>query len=553
MRETQQQDEEDMSTHFCLVGNISGALHALVSHYDIAFQQAREAISLKDLQLLFAVAFLPHYILKVINNRILNKTIRRKHPLAFEETRYLMPLCKIVCQVGRLSLFVYFGEVFIVFLSGLGVDGLQEAPRLLASAVYTLWAAKTVAQFVTTIVKRTCTQQCSQRTLMIRVISLVIYGIMALLFLDANDFDVGMAMTSILTLGGVSSMVVGYALKDPMTEIVLGTNLLLNDKFRVGDVVRLPTSVGDSVNGKVKSVEWTDVVLEGNDGSIVRLPHSQLAKMRIVNMSRMEESSVSQKLTVANKGQVKIERLLGDISHEIRNSCPKLIPPCQVNLVDTTDGTNVVINIETHYDIPRLSDEYNENRQTVILTINRAVLKYNASGEKKKAKDDGHLSRSESSEIKKELEAMLSAFKEEQLNVLNAMKLQLRGSPAYSSNGIMTASMTSSGGDSTTGTASAMAIPNAGCTIPSAAVLQSPTGSMDGGGTVSTPTLTGMQSPQAGATPSPRNIVGTVPSPPLYQRQQQAQQAASQPLPMSPQPSQPKPPQSPEANPFDMF
>jgi len=93
-----------------------------------------------------------------------------------------------------------------------------------------------------------------------------------------------------LTLGGVSSVVVGsLALKDPVTEIAQGTNLLLSDKFSAGDVIKL----SDGTCGKVATFEWTDVILQGNDNSIVRIPHSQLASMRIINMTRMMDSQVS--------------------------------------------------------------------------------------------------------------------------------------------------------------------------------------------------------------------------------------------------------------------
>ena len=177
--------------------------------------------------------------------------------------------------------------------------------------------------------------------------------------------------------GGLSSVVMGLALKDPLTEIVQGTNLLLSDKFRVGDVIYLSTT---KACGRIVSFQWTDVVMEEDDNSVTRIPHSTLAKTQLVNMTRMQDSQVSQTLSLPNRGPTKIETLLQDISAEIRESCPKVNAqqPFRVSLTDLS-GDTIVITIESHFHIPRLSEEYWENRQAVLMAVNRAVVKYNQS------------------------------------------------------------------------------------------------------------------------------------------------------------------------------
>jgi small-conductance mechanosensitive channel len=169
----------------------------------------------------------------------------------------------------------------------------------------------------------------------------------------------------------------GLTLKDPLTEIVQGTNLLLSDKFRVGDVICLSST---NACGRIVSFEWTDVIMEGDDNSVTRIPHSTLAKTQLVNMTRMQHSSVSQTLLLPNLGANKIISLLQDIGTEIRESCPKVNAqqPFRVSLTDLS-GDNVEISIESHFHIPRLSDEYWENRQTVLMAVNRAIIKYNKS------------------------------------------------------------------------------------------------------------------------------------------------------------------------------
>lgn len=105
--------------------------------------------------------------------------------------------------------------------------------------------------------------------------------------------------------------------------------------------------------------------------------------MHIINLSHMTTCQVYQKITLSDKGPSEIKSLLANIKSAIRQACPKLIDdskqPFGMYLTDMT-GDSVVISIETHHDIPRLGDEYWENRQTVLMAINQAVLQYKAHG-----------------------------------------------------------------------------------------------------------------------------------------------------------------------------
>ena len=324
-------------------------------------------------------------VLRFISDQLVNKTVRRKNPLQFDDTPYLAPISKLICQVGQLGLLVYCGELFLVFLGGLGVPHLEGKPKLLASLVFSVWVAQVLCAFTSQLLDEVFKRYhsgnaqslSSRKVIYDRFIDAAIYLVVTLLFLDYNSIDVGVAIASLLTLGGVSSIVVGLALKEPVTEIVQGTNLLLSDKFSTGDTIRL----GDGSMCTVAEMRWTDITMRGSDNSFLRLPHSQLAKSRIVNLSRMPHSQVSQELKIPNKGHAKIKQLLEDIRKEIRSSCPLLIDdssePFRVHWTDL-DGDKAVISIESHYRIPRLGNAYWENRQEVLTAISRAVEKYNA-------------------------------------------------------------------------------------------------------------------------------------------------------------------------------
>ena len=368
----------------CLVGNVEAAWRAIVAESGNAFYRAERAIKVSDLGFILFLAFMPETICRFISNRIVNKTFRENNPMDFEDTPYLAPIAKALCQVGQLALLVYFGEIFIVFLSGLGVPHLADKPKLLATLVYSLYAVHVVCKFKDRLLNRAFRRlspssqrnHSSRKLLYSRALDACIYFIGTLMFLDTNNIDVGVALKSLLTVGGISSVVIGFALKEPVTEIIQGTSVLLSNKFIIGDTIRL----SDGTCGKVKRFEWTDVTMQGDDNSFVRIPHSQLAKTRIVNLSRMPCCQVSQEIRLPNRGSALIEKVLNDIKAEIRASCPKLdeSQPFFVHWTSFEKPDNVVVTIETHFRIPRLSEEYWINRQDVLMAINRAIEKYNS-------------------------------------------------------------------------------------------------------------------------------------------------------------------------------
>jgi len=371
----------------CLVGNISTAWKVLLSESGAAWQRAEAAFHITDLGVILFLAFMPEIILKFVSDRILNKTIRRDNPLEFENTPYLEPIATMLCQVGQLGLLVYFGEIFIVFLSGLGVPGFgANAPKFWATLVYSYYAINMVCRVKNRVLNRSFRrltlksqrQNSSRKLLYSRALDAIIYFIGTLLFLDANNIDAGVALRSLLTVGGISSVVIGFGLKEPVTEIIQGTSVLLSNKFITGDTIRL----SDGTCGKVQRFEWTDVTIQGDDNSFVRVPHSQMAKTRIINMSRMPCSQVSQEITLPNRGTKRIEKVLQDIKEGIREICPELMEEedtraLLVHWTDFVKPDSVVIKIQCHFRIPRLSDEYWENRQNVLIAVNRAVEKYN--------------------------------------------------------------------------------------------------------------------------------------------------------------------------------
>ena len=92
---------------------------------------------------------------------------------------------------------------------------------------------------------------------------------------------------AIATLG-VTSIVVGLALQEPLGNLFSGLVLLMERPFEVGEVIEV-----GSVSGEVKEVNWRSAHIEGIGGVMQVVPNSKLNKETILNFSRPRPSRMA--------------------------------------------------------------------------------------------------------------------------------------------------------------------------------------------------------------------------------------------------------------------
>ena len=102
---------------------------------------------------------------------------------------------------------------------------------------------------------------------------------------------VGMAMAYSIVWGGeiggaiatlgVTSLIVGLALQEPLGNLFSGLVLLMERPFEVGETIEV-----GNVSGEVKAVNWRSAHIEALGGSIQVVPNSTLNKETILNFSR---------------------------------------------------------------------------------------------------------------------------------------------------------------------------------------------------------------------------------------------------------------------------
>lgn len=66
------------------------------------------------------------------------------------------------------------------------------------------------------------------------ILKYVIFLITGMIILEINGVDVSALVTSI----GIAGVVIGFALQDMLKDIIMGANILMDDYFAVGDIVK---------------------------------------------------------------------------------------------------------------------------------------------------------------------------------------------------------------------------------------------------------------------------------------------------------------------------
>lgn len=93
-----------------------------------------------------------------------------------------------------------------------------------------------------------------------------------------------LAPASILTLGALVALAVSFAAQSLVKDLVNGFLILLEDQFRIGDLIKLGTNPGYAASGLVVNLNLRITQIRSDDGNLITLPNSCI--VQVENMSR---------------------------------------------------------------------------------------------------------------------------------------------------------------------------------------------------------------------------------------------------------------------------
>lgn len=111
--------------------------------------------------------------------------------------------------------------------------------------------------------------------LTISVAKWVAFAILAALILQYNGIDV----PGIIAGLGVAGIVVGFALQDALKDVIMGANIVWDDYFAVGDVVRLGSYEGVVVSFNFKCTRLQDI----KTGNVVTISNRSISQVEVLS------------------------------------------------------------------------------------------------------------------------------------------------------------------------------------------------------------------------------------------------------------------------------
>jgi MscS family membrane protein len=152
----------------------------------------------------------------------------------------------------------------------------------------------------------------------------------------------GIPITAFLTFGGIGSVVIGFAAKDSLSNLLGGLMIYLDHPFTAGDWILSPDR---NIEGTVEHIGWRLTRIRTFDKRLMYIPNGIFSTITIENASKMSNRRIKTTIGVRYDDALKLPVLLADIKkmlqeHEEIDHTKTLL----VNLVGFGDSAlNILI------------------------------------------------------------------------------------------------------------------------------------------------------------------------------------------------------------------
>jgi len=355
------------------------------------WKAVKDSIYIGDVVTLACFSILPVPLARIYHKifyRVVPIFVPSKEKKDFETSK-IGRVGRFVSQGGRIGLLVYFVEMASRFILNAAaraprvakqavkptvpkrLEPLVKFPNLFANAAYGYWIATEISRAKRRILRKFY-RRLEEPETYDGIIDFLIYITASIIVLDASHFDLRGLVRSLVAVGGLSSLVVGLALKEPVSQLLQGALMMASNKFHRNETIRL----GDGTQGKVVDIGLLETTIMGGDDITVKIPHGKMTGQKFSNISRMQRSQAKFDLRFSLEDMGQIEEIQDVIRQEIQNNCPKLVTdgsrPFQVRWTELEKDA-IVVSIDTHHYVTPSSNAYWDAREAVLVAISKAM------------------------------------------------------------------------------------------------------------------------------------------------------------------------------------
>ncbi|KAI9089979.1 hypothetical protein K1719_028949 [Acacia pycnantha] len=196
-------------------------------------------------------------------------------------------------------------------------------------------------------------------------VGLFVIGIMAL------AEACGVAVQSIVTVGGIGGVATAFASKDILGNVFSGLFMQFSEPFTVGDMIK-----AGSVEGEVVEMGLTTTSLLDSEKFPVVVPNSLFSSQVIVNKSRAEYCAITSKIPLGIGDLSRISRISDDIKSMLKTKemvfFGKEAPYCYLSRIESSFAQLTI-----GYNIKYMSkDEMYSAEQDILLDVVDIIKKH---------------------------------------------------------------------------------------------------------------------------------------------------------------------------------
>lgn len=170
-----------------------------------------------------------------------------------------------------------------------------------------------IARFVSNAFIRTIGSRLNdhQRLLWRRGIFYFIF----MLFIIASLREAGFKLSVFLGAAGILTVALGFASQTSATNLISGLFLIGEGSFEVGDTIQITLIRGQTIEGKVISIDLLSVKLLTLDNVYIRLPNEQLIRTPVMNLSKYPIRRIAITLAINfHEDIIKVRQVLLDVA-----------------------------------------------------------------------------------------------------------------------------------------------------------------------------------------------------------------------------------------------
>lgn len=133
-----------------------------------------------------------------------------------------------------------------------------------------------------------------------------------LVYMQTRNIDI----SAILTVGGASGIVIGFAAKDLMSNFFGGLMLYLDRPFSIGDWIRSPDR---EIEGTVEHIGFRITRIRTFSKRPLYVPNGVFLNISVENPSRMSNRQIKTRVGIRYEDAPKMDAIVADVEEMIRN------------------------------------------------------------------------------------------------------------------------------------------------------------------------------------------------------------------------------------------